>query len=435
MISLKTREKFSSEAIETSDSNDQKAPGIKWPDTFLLTYFVVTFLCRYSQISLLTAVQYDAPISEWFAPDSSLLLFPSALLAIPAGYFCLHRMRSAITEALVALAIGLALMGLAIGLQSYATTLIACCIVLVTGCLELIRTCAWTQTVATAARPQADSFLVQLVLTEVAATALGVNGFRLWTNLLPTAEVLRISSLCITAIFLLTPVKRSLDSFRKSPSTAEKTEASSTPATPDPEVFAKPPRLTGLIHCLQNYPFSSMFLAIAANTTCMTLLILTLANKVVANIAMYSLWSATAIGMIIGAVYCLIPSGKLRTSRLFIALFMSCLSCAFCIYKPTGPTLFSGLLFAGFAAAVTTLTNFSLFMEFEQPVSPALYIGSQTALCCLLSFTIASVLEPRIEYLSSSVFIRLLAISQLIFLTALGALSYILYKYRLSSEQ
>jgi len=438
MISLKTRESFSAEAIEADTSIDKTNPGTRWPGNLLLTFFIMTFCCRYSQMSLLAAVQFNPPTVEWFAPDTSLLLLPAAILAIPAGYFCPKETHSALTKTLVVLAIGLATMSILIGTQIFATTIIAGSVVFLAGGLEIGRICAWSQIISDTTRYRVNSLLVQLVLTEVAATALSVNGFRIVAELLPAIYAVRISSLVLTATFLLSAFayvvgigKSKLP--RKAIKVAEIVNADSElPLIPELPLIEK----MGRGKILQRYPLSSMFLAIAANATAVTLLTMTLSNKVVANIPLFSFWSATAIGMLFGALYCLIPTSKLRISRLFVAVFLSCFSCALCIYKPTGPTLFIGLFLSGFAATLTTLTSFSQFLKYNlkyhRRASPGLYIGCQAAFSYLLSFLIASILEPRVEFLSSFVFVRLLAISQLIFLTAFGAISYILYKYRRS---
>jgi hypothetical protein len=441
MISLKTRESFSAEAIEADTSIDKTDPGTRWPGSLLLTFFIMTFCCRYSQMSLLAAVQFNPPTVEWFAPDTSLLLLPAAIMAIPAGYFCSKETNSALTRTLVVLAIGLATMSILIGTQIFATTIIAGSIVFIAVGLEIGRIFAWSQIISDTTRYRVNSvnsLLVQLVLTEVAATALSVNGFRIVGESLPTIYAVRISSLLLTATFLLSSFAYVVGigkskSPRKAIKVAEIVNAGSElPLIPELPLLKK----LGQGKILQRYPLSSMFLAIAANATAVTLLTMTLSSKVVANIPLFSFWSATAIGMLFGALYCLIPTNKLRISSLFVAVFLSCFSCALCIYKPTGPTLFIGLFLSGFAATLTTLTSFSQFLKYNLKyhlrASPGLYIGCQAACSYLLSFLIASVLEPRVEFLSSFVFVRLLAISQLIFLTAFGALSYIHYKYRRS---
>jgi hypothetical protein len=437
MISLKTRESISSKSSEAQTSIDTPYPGTHWPGSLLLTLFVTTFCCRYSQTSLLCAVQYNAPTGDWFAPCTSLLLLPAAVLAITAGFITRQKTHSSpvspLTSTLAILAVGLATISVLLGTQTSATMVVACSIAFIAGCLEVGRLIIWTRILSDSGKNQANSLLVQLVVTEVAATALAVNTFRVAADLMPTIDTVRFSSLLMTATFLLGGFLYSKKKRRPRANAtllvAESLAAEALVVAESMEVACTRAKQKPI---WKRYPFSSMFLAIGTNVTAVTLLALTLSSKVVAGIPLSSFWSACAIGMLFGALYCLIPPGKLRTSRLFIALLLSCLSCALCIYKPSGPTLFAGLFAAGFAATITTVTSFCHFLKSDRIASPAVYIGVQTACTCLLGLIIASVLEPRIADLSSFVFIRLLAISQLIFLTSLGSLSYILYKYRRS---
>jgi hypothetical protein len=384
-------------------------------------------------------VHYNAPTSDWFAPCTSLLLLPALIVAITASAIRPLKKHSTpgsmLTVTLVILAVGLATISVLLGTQISATAVVACSIAFIAGCFEVGRLCIWTRTISDSNRNQASSFSVQLVITEVAATALSVNLFRVAADLLPTVDAVRFDSLLMTATFLLCGF---LFSRRSAKSRSTETLMVSEILADVPEGIAEEGQAahSRMTHknVWKRYPVGSMLLSIATNVTAVTLLALTLSNKVVAGVPISSFWSACAIGMSFGALYCLFPPNKLRSSRLLIAFFLSCLSCALCIYKPFGPTLFAGLFAAGFAATITTVTSLGHFLKFNRSASPSTYINFQAALTCLLGFISASILEPRLEDSSSFVFVRLLAISQLIFLTSLGSLSYILYKYRRSQS-
>ena len=429
MISLKKREHISANPLEVDARVRLENPDASLSGVLLLAVFVLTFCCRYCQASLFASVQYNAPEHTWWAPDTALLLFPAAAAALAIGVKGARFAQTALIISLVTLSIGFATISLLLRTQIQTGLIVSIALALASVALEAGRISAWSQLKSQQPEQQTNFSITQMLLVELAATAFGISCFRQTAFYMPLAEVLRIASLMLAATFLLSQFLRAKDDrkqfFDHVLTPGENAVSSAT--------FRQ--KINDSLRTLRSYPFGLIGMSGATSLIAMTLLCLTLANKVVANIPLVSLWSSVAIGLLFGSIYCLLPVSKSQSTKIWFALFLATVGCALCFYKPFGQSLFVGLFVIGFAA---TVMNFACFGEIINPTrshvrfSSELAMGIQTALSCLACLAVALVIEPRIESLSGAVFVRLLCIFQMVFLTIAASFSYIIFKFQRS---
>ena len=409
MISLKKREHISVDSIAVASSIGDDRPGVALPGLFLLTLFILSFCCRFSQAALLYGMHIAGPTSDWEAPSAFLLLLPSAVVAFPAGRLAARLGRPLTFLSLAFAACVLALVNLLLGTGMLPGIVMVSGLVLISAAFETGRLSILSQVADNLPKKNAHQASVNLVFCELATTALAVTCFRTAANTVALSELIRLIGLVlISASFLFYLLKQG-----QNVADDEQLDLSSG---------------TTRLSSIKIAAMSVISLAAASNTTILALLSLTIGQRAVALVPVYTFWSAAAIGAIAGCLFCLWRI-KSEQQNWYLTFAISCCSAVICVLKPEGQTLFTGMVLSGFAASVANISCCTQIIKWRRIITPGTLFGIQAAVLCSIALVIGIVVEPKAESISCFVFIRIIAIAQFLLLIISGTISYIDYKY------
>jgi hypothetical protein len=413
---------------------------IKLSGNLLVAFFVMIFCCRFCQMSLLASVIYVPPNSEsniiCSAPGALLLLLPSAVAAIATGYrryVPTHFTAFGIT---LALAVLLAAASVIINWHVFVATSVTGSLILLSSLLEVGRICIWFKVLPHRYEMPANFSRASYILVEVAATATSIGCFRLLADVMPAVEALRIAALLLTITTFFSSISTwvvKLGEIMLSKFLSQYLQERYIKYESAVQRWIHAADKTGVKSV---NPYTNRFsvagykvLAVGADIFVITLLTLVLTHRVIANVSSYDLFFAAAVGMSFGALYMMLPSFRIPGSPALIGLFLACAACLICICKPAGIALFVGLFFSGFSATIIMMMQNSYLLVPGRGTS-LLSTGTnfRTVWSYLFSFIFTLLIESRIEIISSSALVRLVALSQLVFIILTAALSYMIYQ-------